>query len=97
MYKCPYASKPHNVHTSPIGVIPKKNKPGKWRLIVDLSVLQGFSVNDGISTELSSLSYTTVDHLSSLIISVGQGAQLVKADIKEAYRMIPVHQMTNLC
>ena len=25
------------VHSSPIGIIPKKNKPNKWRLIVDLS------------------------------------------------------------
>ena len=46
------------VQISPLGMIPKKNKPGKWRLIV---------------------------------LQVGQGALLVKADIKEAYRNIPVH------
>ena len=80
-----------NIHTSPIGVIPKKNKPGKWRLIVDLSSPTGHSVNDGISSEWSSVSYPTVDHLSSLILSLGRGAFLVKADIKEAYRMVPVH------
>ena len=27
----------HLVHLSPFGVIPKKRKPGKWRLTVDLS------------------------------------------------------------
>jgi len=32
-----------------------------------------------------------VDHLASLVTSVGRGALLVKADIKEAYRIIPVH------
>ena len=34
------------VHTSPFGVIPKKHKPNKWRLILDLSSPEGFSVND---------------------------------------------------
>ena len=74
MYKCPQNSKPLCVHTSPIGIIPKKNKPNKWRLIVDLSSLKSSSINDGIATELSSLCYTSVDHLSSIIISVGKGS-----------------------
>ena len=79
------------VHISPIGAIPKKHKPGKWRLIVDLSSPPNASVNDGICSEWSSLKYTTVDHLPTLILQEGKGAFLVKADIKEAYRMIPVH------
>ena len=79
------------VHLSPIGAIPKKHRPGKWRLIVDLSSPSNASVNDGISSEWSSLRYPTVDHLSSLILQEGKGAFLVKADLKEAYRMIPVH------
>ena len=76
----------------PIGIDTKKEqKPGKWRLIVDLySPIKG-SVNGGISTELSSLSYTSVDHLAALIVSAGKGSSMVKADIKEAYRIIPVH------
>lgn len=80
------------IHISPLGVIPKKNKPGKWRLIVDLSSPTGGSVNDGIDPNLSSISYATIDHLCSLILSWGKGALLVKADISEAYRMVPVHQ-----
>ena len=79
------------VHISPIGAIPKKHKPGKWRLIVDLSSPSNASVNDGICSEWSSLKYTTVDHLSTLILQEGKGAFLVKVDIKEAYRIIPVH------
>ena len=79
------------IHVSPIGAIPKRNKPGKWRLIVDLSSPAGASVNDGISPDLSSVSYVSVDYLSSLVMSVGKGAFLVKADIKEAYRMLPIH------
>ena len=91
MWKFPRHSSPPGIQISPLGVIPKKNKPGKWRLIVDLSSPSGFSVNDGISKELSSLHYTSVDHLATLVASVGRGALLVKADIKEAYRSIPVH------
>ena len=79
------------VHLSPLGIIPKKNKPGKWRLIVDLSSPEGESVNDGIDKNLSSLHYTSVDHLAALILATGRGAWLVKADIKEAYRAVPVH------
>ena len=58
---------------------------------MDLSSPKNFSVNDGIDSALSSLSYASIDHLSSLILSLGRGAMLVKADIKEAYRMIPIH------
>ena len=90
MWKYPHVSPP-GIHFSPIGVIPKKNRPGKWRLIVDLSSPRGFSINDGISSDLSTLSYTSVDHLASLVLSHGKGALLVKADIQEAYRMIPIH------
>ena len=43
------------VHLSRFGVIPKSNRPGKWRLIVDLSHPEGKSVNDGISPDLCSL------------------------------------------
>jgi len=49
----PYIQNP-GIHISPLGIISKKNKPGKWRLIVDLS---SPSVNDGISEQLSSLSF----------------------------------------
>lgn len=76
---------------NPIGLIPKKNRPNKWRLIVDLSAPMGASVNDGIDPSCSSLSYTTVDHLATIVANTGQGAYLVKADVKEAYRMVPVH------
>ena len=61
------------VHTSPFGVIPKKHKPNKWRLILDLSSPEGFSVNDGISKETSSLSYTTTDDVVEAILKSGKG------------------------
>ena len=73
-------------------MISKKNKLGKWRIIVDLSSPHGVSINDGIATDRSSLSYASVDHLVALAALKGRGCFLVKADIKEAYRMVPVHR-----
>ena len=78
------------VQVSRYGVIPK-SEPGSWRLILDLSYSKGRSVNDGISSEICSLSYMTVDDAARAIITMGQGALLAKVDIKSAYRIIPVH------
>jgi len=79
------------VQCSPFGVIPKKGKPGRWRLIVNLSAPEGHSVNDGICKELSSVAYTSVDAVASRIVEQGRGALLAKADVKAAYRNVPVH------
>ena len=54
MWKIPLSILPRGVHMSPLGIIPKKSKPGKWRLIVDLSSPCGTSINDGIDTDRSS-------------------------------------------
>ena len=35
--------------------------------------------------------YVSVDHLSSLVLSAGRGEFLVKADIKDDYRILPIH------
>ena len=78
------------VHINRFGVIPK-SQPGKWRIITDLSYPQGASVNDGISQELASLSYITVDRVSSQIMQLGGGSLMAKVDIRSAYRLIPVH------
>ena len=45
----------------PIWSYPKKQQPGKWRLIVDLSHSLCRSVNNDIPKPLCSLSYITVD------------------------------------
>ena len=75
---------------SAFGVIPKRHKPGKWRLIVDLSAPEGFSVNDSIDKELCSISYVSVDNVAEAVLHLGQGALLAKVDVKEAFRNIPV-------
>ena len=76
---------------SPFGVIPKRNRPHKWRLIINLSSPQGHSVNDAISSEQSSISYASLDDAVSFIVKLGIGCLLAKLDLKEAYRAVPVH------
>lgn len=73
------------------GVIPKPHQPGKWRLIVDLSYPEGESVNDGIASELCSLSYASIDNAAQRIVKRGRGTLLAKVDLESAYRMVPVH------
>ena len=41
--------------------------------------------------ECSSISYVSIDFLLSLVLEAGKWSTLVKADIKEAYRMLHIH------
>ena len=75
---------------SPLGVIPKKT-PGELRRIHHLSYPKGSSVNDGISPEFSSVHYATIADAIRHIRAVGTGCFLSKTDIKNAFRIIPVH------
>ena len=79
-----------DIHVSPFGVIPKKGKPNKWRLILDVSSPIGKSVNDGISKEDCSIQYTSVSAVAAEVIKLGKGTQMGKMDIQQAYRNIPV-------
>lgn len=87
----PFPQPPANVIISKYGVIPKIHQVGKWRLILDLSSLEGTSVNDGISRALSSVKYSYFDQAAGLIMEAGIGALLSKIDIKDAYCIVPVH------
>jgi len=78
---------------NPFGVIPKRGRPGKWRLIVDLSSPEGMSINDGINAEYCSITYATVDDAVNMVLELGQGTLLAKLDLKEAYRVVPVHPL----
>ena len=78
------------VHVSPIGLVPKPHSD-KFRMIVDLSYPEGLSVNDGIRREWCSLQYASVDNAVEIIQLLGPGAVLAKLDLKDAYRIIPVH------
>ena len=63
----------------------------KWHLIVDMSHPTGSTVNDEISSNLCSLHYASVDDAVDIIKKLGRGTQLVKLDIKDAYRIVPIH------
>lgn len=80
-----------DVQISRFGVIPKGHQKGKWRLILDLSHPENNSVNDGIDSDLCSLSYASVSHAARLVIARGKGCLLAKLDLESAYRMVPVH------
>ena len=76
--------------TSHMAVIPKKT-PGKWRVIVDLSSPKGKSVNDNLHRELTPVSYSSPDDGASLMHFLGKRSLLAKIDLREAYRMVPIH------
>ena len=81
------------IHTNRIGVISKKHQPGKWCLITDLSFPPDNSVNDAIDPTLCSLAYISVDQVAMAALQLGKGCLLAKADIKAAYRLVPVHPL----
>lgn len=80
-----------SIHISPIGLVPKAHQPDKFRMIVDLSFPRGRSINDCISRDLASITYASVDDAVNHILRLGRGSLLVKVDLKNAYRMVPVH------
>ena len=79
------------VHINRFGVIPKHHQPNKWRLIVDLSYPDHHSVNAGIPKSLCGLSYITIDNAIQKILELGPNTLLAKIDIKNAFRLLPVH------
>ena len=85
----PVLPSPH-IHTSPMGLVPKSHSD-KWRLIFDLSSPHGHSINDGISSELCSLRYASLDNAVEIIMGLGRSTALAKFDLSNAYRIVPVH------
>ena len=60
-------------------------------MIVDLSSPAPNSVNHGIPKDWCSLSYASMDDALQLIRTLRPGCQLLKMDLKNAYRVVPVH------
>ena len=79
-----------NVITSSIAVIPKKD-PGKFRIIVDMSSPKNASINDSIRRQFTHVAYSSVKDAAHLMQHFGTNALLAKIDVKEAYRIIPIH------
>jgi hypothetical protein len=76
---------------SPLGLVPKPD--GTFRRIYNLSSpkpRRGLSVNAAIPEAHSTLAYSTVDDILALILLAGRGAVILKRDLKDAFRNIPV-------
>lgn len=78
---------------SPIGIAEGKYSKKK-RLIVDLSAPYDNdsipSINELIDKELFSLTYVTIDDAIELIKKCGVGARMCKADIQDAFKLLPL-------
>ena len=76
---------------SPLGLVPKA-QPGWFRTIVDHSLPRDHSVNSGISEEICSVSYATLDDAVDLIKWLGlHDTAGKKMDLEDVYRMVPMH------
>ena len=77
-----------NFRCSPLGAVPKKD--GTHCLIIDLSSPSGLSINDFISKEDYSVTFSKFGDVVSMVKSLGKSALMAKLDIKHAFRLCPV-------
>ncbi|KAJ5904837.1 uncharacterized protein N7473_001753 [Penicillium subrubescens] len=80
------ASRPSFV--SPLGLVPKHD--GGWRRIHDLSWPPGQGLNQGIPDSWSAIEYMTIDAIYEQVTQAGPGCTIIKRDIKDAFRIVPV-------
>jgi hypothetical protein len=59
-------------------------------MIFDLSCPAEMSVNDGIPTQYAEIAYDSLEKAIHLVAQAGQGAVMIKRDLKSAFRHIPV-------
>ena len=82
--------------SSPLSLVPKPGKPGKYRLIQDLSHPHSSSHTVSINSHLNSdefpCTWGTFRTVCTLIRNLPPGSQAAVRDIAEAYRIIPLHE-----
>lgn len=81
--------------TSPLSLIPKAGKPGKFRLIQNLSYPRNVtrnirSINSSIETDLYPCTWGTFSTVATLVWSLPPGSLGACRDVSEAYRIIPL-------
>ena len=85
----PYA----NYRINPIGIAEGKYSKKK-RLIVDLSAphedVENPSLNELIDKDQYSLNYVSIDDAIKIIKHLGKGAMLIKTDITDAFKTLPL-------
>jgi hypothetical protein len=84
--------------SSPISIIPKPGRPGKFRLIQNFSYpltpsldFPSPSINSFISTEKFPTTWGTFEIIALLIARLPPGSEAATRDVAEAYRTIPLH------
>ena len=82
--------------TSPLSIIPKPNKPGKFHLVQDFSFLHTLvspipSINSSIDSSLYPCTWGTFSTMALCITWLPPGSQAATQDESEAYRTIPLH------
>ena len=82
--------------SSPLSLVPKAGKPGKYRLIQNLSHPHTNQPIPSINAQLNSdnfpCTWGTFQTMCALIRHLPRGAQAATRDISEAYRIIPLHE-----
>jgi hypothetical protein len=82
------ADLPEHFISSPLGLVPKPD--GSSRRIHHLSHPPGNSVNDHIPRAWGTLTYTKFDDAITAVAQAGRNSILVKRDLADAFRHIPV-------
>lgn len=82
--------------SSPLSLVPKSGKPGRFRLIQNLSHPHTNQPNPSINAHLDSdqfpCTWGTFRTTCTLIQNLPPGTQAATRDIAEAYRIIPLHE-----
>nr|VWO98972.1 Dual O-methyltransferase/FAD-dependent monooxygenase CTB3 (Cercosporin toxin biosynthesis cluster protein 3) [Includes: O-methyltransferase (EC, FAD-dependent monooxygenase (EC ] [Ganoderma boninense] len=79
----------NNFRSSPLGVAARK-RSSKLRVIHHLSWPRGTSVNDGVPDSEASIVYETFRSAVDALRTSGRGSMMVKLDLEQAFRQIPV-------
>jgi len=82
--------------SSPLSLVLKSGKPGKYRLIQNLSYphtnLPTPSINSYLNSDDFPCTWGTFRTVCTLIHNLPRGSQAAVRDIAEAYRIIPLHE-----
>ena len=80
--------------TSPLSLVPKAGRPGKFRLIQNLSFPRNnpvvHSINHALDSDAFPCTWGTFSTICTLIDNLPPGSQGACRDIAEAYRIIPL-------
>jgi hypothetical protein len=82
--------------TAPLSIIPKPGKPGKFRIIQNLSYPASptptiRSINSRVDSDLFPCTYGTFATICCYIRALPPGSQAAIRDVAEAYRTVPMH------